>query len=92
MHIDLRKGLSLTIEMALFGTVSLVILNGLEIAAPVWGRVLGGEGLLASVQVWIGYSIFVVPYATAASVYITIGRPPESPGLDSIRALGLTGP
>jgi exosortase/archaeosortase family protein len=75
MHIDLRKDRAATIKMALVGTVALVLLNGLRIAAIAWAGFIGGAELLASVHGWIGYTIFVAFYAAAAFAYVNIGRP-----------------
>ena len=75
MHIDLRRDRSSTMKMAFFGTVALVLLNALRIAALVWAGFIGGAKLLADVHGWIGYTIFVAFYAVAAFVYVNNGRP-----------------
>jgi exosortase/archaeosortase family protein len=75
MHIDLGKDWSSTIKMALLGTVALVLLNGLRIAALAWVWLIGGTELLTSAHELIGYAIFVGFYTAAAFVYISIGRP-----------------
>ncbi len=74
MHIDLKKDLSSTVKMAFLGTVALVLLNSLRIAALAWVGFFGGPDLLASVHGWIGYTIFVAFYAVAAFAYINSGR------------------
>jgi len=74
MHIDLRKDRSSTVRMAIFGTVALVLLNGVRVAVLAWIGFFGGPVLLASVHGWIGYTIFVAFYAVAAFVYVTKGR------------------
>lgn len=75
MHIDLGKERSSTIKMALLGTVALVLLNGVRIAALAWAWFIGGAELLAGVHGWIGYTIFVAFYGAAAFAYVNIGRP-----------------
>jgi exosortase/archaeosortase family protein len=75
MHIDLGKDRSSTMKMAIFGTVALVLLNALRIAALVWAGFIGGAELLTGVHGWIGYTIFVAFYAVAAFVYVNNGRP-----------------
>ena len=74
MHIDLGKDLSSTAKMAVFGTVALVLLNALRIAAIVWAGVIGGLQLLTSLHEIIGYALFVGFYGAAAFTYLRIGR------------------
>ena len=75
MHIDLGKDWSSTAKIAVLGTVALVLLNALRIAAIVWAGVIGGLQLLTSLHEVIGYVIFVGFYGAAAFAYVRIGRP-----------------
>ncbi len=75
MHIDLGKDWSSTTMIAVLGTVALVVLNALRIAAIVWAGVIGGLQLLTSLHEVIGYVLFVGFYGAAAFAYVRIGRP-----------------
>jgi exosortase/archaeosortase family protein len=75
MHIDLEKDRSSTIKLAIIGTIALVLLNGLRIAAIVWAGIIGGAELLTNLHEVIGYVIFVGFYTAAAFAYVRIGRP-----------------
>jgi exosortase/archaeosortase family protein len=75
MHIDLGKDWSSTTEIAVLGTVTLVLLNALRIAALVWAGFIGGEAVLTSLHEVIGYAIFVGFYGAAAFAFVKIGRP-----------------
>jgi exosortase/archaeosortase family protein len=77
MHMDLGKDRSSTIKIAIFGTVALVLLNGLRVAALVWAWLIGGSSLLAGVHELVGYVIFVAFYCATAFAYIKIGRHPR---------------
>jgi len=75
MHIDLGKEWSSTTITAVLGTVALVLLNALRIAAIVWAGLVGGLELLTSLHEVIGYVLFVGFYGAAAFAYIRVGRP-----------------
>ncbi len=75
MHIDMGKDWSSTTKIAVLGTVALVLLNALRIAAIVWSGVIGGAELLTSLHEIIGYVLFFGFYGVAAFAYIRIGRP-----------------
>jgi exosortase/archaeosortase family protein len=79
MHIDLGKDWSSTTKIAVLGTVALVLLNSVRIAAIVWAGVIGGAGLLTSLHEIIGYVLFVGFYGAAAFAYLRIGRPRNAP-------------
>ena len=70
MHLDLRKRFSTTIPMALFGVMSLMVLNVLRIVVLLWVGYVGGERSLWHVHGWLGYAIFIGFYALAARIYV----------------------
>jgi len=72
MHIDLRKRFSTTLLVALFGVVSLMVLNVLRLVVLLWVGYVGGDWSLWNVHGWLGYAIFIGFYAIASKIYIRL--------------------
>jgi len=73
MHIDTKKNIRSTAEIAIVGIVILIIVNALRIVLLLWVGYVDGANVFWSTHDWIGYALFLGVYLSVLAVYSRIG-------------------
>jgi exosortase/archaeosortase family protein len=75
MYIDLKRGASATLKLAVAGVASLILLNSARIGLLIWVGYLDGAASLWSLHYWVGYAIFLGFYLVVLLVYNRVPGP-----------------
>ena len=69
MHLDMKKGASATLKLAIVGVATLVLLNSARIGILIWAGYSGGAEAFWGLHSWIGYALFLGFYLVVLLVY-----------------------
>ena len=73
MHIDTKKNLRSTTEIAIVGIAILLLVNALRIVLLLWVGYVDGATVFWSTHDWIGYALFLGVYLSVLAVYSRVG-------------------
>ena len=73
MHIDTRKNIKSTTEIAIAGIVILILVNAARIVLLLWVGYVDGATVFWSTHDWIGYVLFLGVYLSVLAVYSRLG-------------------
>jgi exosortase/archaeosortase family protein len=73
MHLDMKKGLRSTAELALAGVAVLTVLNSVRIMVLLWVGYDYGADAFWGVHNWVGYALFLGFYLAALPIYSRMG-------------------
>lgn len=74
MHIDTKKNIRSTTEIAIAGVAILILVNALRIVLLLWVGYVDGATVFWSTHDWIGYVLFLGVYLSVLAVYSRVGQ------------------
>jgi exosortase/archaeosortase family protein len=73
MHLDSKKDIRSTVEVAVAGVAILLFVNSLRIVTLFWVGYADGAAAFWSTHDWIGYALFIGVYLLVLAVYSRVG-------------------